>query len=111
VSNIMAAMIAVWSKGPSLKEVIQAVEHLEPVEGRLEVLDSSLPIDLIIDYAHTADGMDKLIDAVKPFAKQRLIFLCGMAGDRDMGKTPEMERVAGREGYVIFTLANPATDY
>jgi folylpolyglutamate synthase/dihydropteroate synthase len=51
----------------------------------LEVLDPSLPIDLIIDYAHTADGMDKLIDAVKPFAKQRLIFLCGMAGERDMG--------------------------
>ena len=84
----MAAMIAVWSKGTSLETIIKAVENLEPVEGRLEVLDPSLPIDLIID---TADGMNKLIDAVK----QKLIFF-GMAGERDLTKTPEMGRVACR---------------
>lgn len=110
VSNIMAAIIAVWSKGIAMQNIIEAVENLEPVEGRLEVLDPELPIDLIIDYAHTADGMDKLIDAVKPFAKQRLIFLCGMAGERDMTKTPEMGRVACRADYVIFTPDNPAND-
>lgn len=110
IANIMAAIIAVWSKGESLERIINAVENLEPVEGRLEVLDPSLPIDLIIDYAHTADGMDKLIDAVKPFAHQKLIFLCGMAGERDLTKTPEMGRVASRADYVIFTPDNPAND-
>jgi len=110
VSNIMAAMIAVWSKGIELSKVVKAVEDLEPVEGRLEVLDGSLPIDLIIDYAHTADGMDKLIDAVQPFASQRLIFLCGLAGERDMTKAPEMGRVASRADYVIYTPDNPAND-
>ncbi len=63
--------------------------YQEPVEGRLEVLDPSLPIDCIIDYAHTADGMNKLIHAVQPFVKQKLIFLVGMAGERDLTKTPE----------------------
>ena len=53
-----------------MEDIVRVVENLEPVEGRLEVLDPSLPIDLIIDYAHTADGMNKLIDAVKPFVKQ-----------------------------------------
>ncbi|PHK49901.1 UDP-N-acetylmuramoyl-L-alanyl-D-glutamate--L-lysine ligase [Staphylococcus edaphicus] len=110
VSNIMAAMIAVWSKGVALNDIVNAVEYLEPVEGRLELLDPTLPIDLIIDYAHTADGMDKLIDAVKPFAKQKLIFLCGMAGERDLTKTPDMGRVACRADYVIFTPDNPAND-
>lgn len=110
ISNIMAAMIAVWSKGTSLETIIKAVENLEPVEGRLEVLDPSLPIDLIIDYAHTADGMNKLIDAVQPFVKQKLIFLVGMAGERDLTKTPEMGRVACRADYVIFTPDNPAND-
>lgn len=110
VSNIMAAMIAVWSKGVKLSEIVKAVENLEPVEGRLEVLDSTLPIDLIIDYAHTADGMDKLIDAVQPFTSQKLIFLCGLAGERDMGKAPEMGRIACRADYVIFTPDNPAND-
>ena len=106
----MAAIIAVWSKGASMEEIINAVTSLEPVEGRLEVLDPSLPIDLIIDYAHTADGMNKLIDAVKPFVKQKLIFLVGMAGERDMTKTPEMGSVACRADYVIFTPDNPAND-
>ncbi|POC77274.1 UDP-N-acetylmuramoyl-L-alanyl-D-glutamate--L-lysine ligase, partial [Vibrio vulnificus] len=106
ISNIMAAMIAVWSKGATFEEIIEAVKSLEPVEGRLEVLDPSLPIDLIIDYAHTADGMNKLIDAVKPFVKQKLIFLVGMAGERDMTKTPEMGSVACRADYVIFTPDN-----
>ena len=110
ISNIMAAIIAVWSKGIPLTEVIDVVEYLEPVDGRLEVREPELPIDLIIDYAHTADGMDKLIDAVKPFAQQRLIFLCGMAGERDLTKTPEMGRVACRADYVIFTPDNPAND-
>ena len=74
ISNLMAAMIAVWSKGVDFKDIVEVVKSLEPVEGRLEVLDPSLPIDLIIDYAHTADGMNKLIDAVQPFVKQKLIF-------------------------------------
>ena len=74
------------------------------------MLDPSLPIYLIIDYAHTADGMNKLIDAVKPFVKQKLIFLVGMAGERDMTKTPEMGSVACRADYVIFTPDNPAND-
>ncbi|MFY0486672.1 glutamate ligase domain-containing protein, partial [Staphylococcus haemolyticus] len=76
------------------------------VEGRLEVLDHSLPIDLIIDYAHTAEGMNKLIDAVKPLVKKKLIFLIGMAGERDLTKTPEMCALSCRADYVIFTPDN-----
>lgn len=110
ISNIMAAMIAVWSKDVPFESIVDAVKSLEPVEGRLEVLDPNLPIDLIIDYAHTADGMNKLIDAVKPFVKQKLIFLVGMAGERDLTKTPEMGSVACRADYVIFTPDNPAND-
>ena len=110
ISNLMAAMIAVWSKGVDFKDIVEVVKSLEPVEGRLEVLDPSLPIDLIIDYAHTADGMNKLIDAVQPFVKQKLIFLVGMAGERDLTKTPEMGAVACRADYVIFTPDNPADD-
>ncbi|WP_220468697.1 UDP-N-acetylmuramoyl-L-alanyl-D-glutamate--L-lysine ligase [Staphylococcus coagulans] len=110
ISNLMAAMIGVWVKGTDLDTISKIVADLEPVEGRLEVLDPSLPIDLIIDYAHTADGMSKLIDAVQPFVKQKLIFLVGMAGERDLTKTPEMGRVASRSDYVIFTPDNPAND-
>lgn len=110
ISNIMAAMTAVWSKGTPMQDIVDVVSQLEPVEGRLEVLDRSLSIDLIIDYAHTTDGIEKLIDAVKPFVKQKFILLVGMAGERDLTKTPEMGRQASRADYVIFTPDNPAND-
>lgn len=110
IANLMAAMLGVWVKGNDLETITRLVADLEPVEGRLEVLDPELPIDLIIDYAHTADGLTKLIDAVEPFVKQKLIFLVGMAGERDLTKTPEMGRVASRADYVIFTPDNPAND-
>ncbi|WP_381418552.1 UDP-N-acetylmuramoyl-L-alanyl-D-glutamate--L-lysine ligase [Staphylococcus hyicus] len=110
IANLMAAMLGVWVKGTDLETITRLVADLEPVEGRLEVLDPELPIDLIIDYAHTADGLTKLIDAVEPFVKQKLIFLVGMAGERDLTKTPEMGRVASRADYVIFTPDNPAND-
>ena len=70
----MAAMIAVWSKGVDFKDIVEVVKSLEPVEGRLEVLRSITSIDLIIDYAHTADGMNKLIDAVQPLLNKSSSF-------------------------------------
>ncbi|GGA98541.1 UDP-N-acetylmuramoyl-L-alanyl-D-glutamate--L-lysine ligase [Macrococcus hajekii] len=110
IYNIMAAVAALFAAGHSIATVTSAIPTLPPVEGRLEVLDRSLPIDLIIDYAHTPDGMNKLIDAVQPFVKGKLIFLVGMAGERDLTKTAEMGAIACRADYVIFTPDNPAND-
>ncbi|MCI8456141.1 MAG: UDP-N-acetylmuramoyl-L-alanyl-D-glutamate--L-lysine ligase, partial [Mammaliicoccus sciuri] len=110
VLNLLASIIGLWAQGYELNNITKAVENMPAVEGRLEVLDRNLPIDLIIDYAHTPDGMDKLIDAVKPFVKQKLIFLVGMAGERDLTKTPEMGKISCRADYVIFTPDNPAND-
>lgn len=110
VYNMLAALCAMWTQGHAIENLANATEYLNPVEGRLEVLDRNLPIDLIIDYAHTPDGMNKLIDAVEPFKKGKLIFLVGMAGERDLTKTPEMGAIACRADYVIFTPDNPAND-
>lgn len=110
VLNLLASILGLWVQGYELDDITKAVINMPAVEGRLEVLDRNLPIDLIIDYAHTPDGMDKLIDAVKPFVKQKLIFLVGMAGERDLTKTPEMGKISCRADYVIFTPDNPAND-
>ncbi|WP_414044611.1 UDP-N-acetylmuramoyl-L-alanyl-D-glutamate--L-lysine ligase [Macrococcus equi] len=110
VYNMLATLTAMWTQGHSFEILAKATDNLNPVEGRLEVLDRNLPIDLIIDYAHTPDGMNKLIDAVEPFKRGKLIFLVGMAGERDLTKTPEMGAIACRADYVIFTPDNPAND-
>lgn len=110
IYNLMAAMASLYAAGHSLEQITAVLPELPPVEGRLEVLDRSLPIDLIVDYAHTPDGMNKLIDAVKPYVKGKLIFLVGMAGERDLSKTAEMGSIACRADYVIYTPDNPAND-
>lgn len=110
VYNLTSAICALWTQGHALNDLVKVTKQLGAVEGRLEVLDRNLPIDLIIDYAHTPDGMNKLIDAVQPFVKGKLIFLVGMAGERDLTKTPEMGAIACRADYVIFTPDNPAND-
>ncbi|KAA1042608.1 UDP-N-acetylmuramoyl-L-alanyl-D-glutamate--L-lysine ligase [Macrococcus equipercicus] len=110
IYNMMAAIAALFAAGHQLETICSVTGELPPVEGRLEVLDRNLPIDLIIDYAHTPDGMNKLIDAVQPFVKGRLIFLVGMAGERDLSKAAEMGAIACRADYVIFTPDNPAND-
>lgn len=110
VLNLLASILGLWVQGYDLEKITKAVQTMPPVEGRLEVLDRTLPIDLVIDYAHTPDGMNKLIDAVEPFVKRKLIFLVGMAGERDLTKTPEMGKISCRADYVIFTPDNPAND-
>lgn len=106
----MCAIISEWLQGYRLSRIIAAVGDMAPVEGRLEVLDKTLPIDIIIDFAHTPDALDKIIDTIEPFVTQRLIFLVGMTGERDLTKAREMGRISTRADVAIFTPDNPAND-
>jgi UDP-N-acetylmuramoyl-L-alanyl-D-glutamate-L-lysine ligase len=110
IQNLMCAIISEWLQGYRLSRIIAAVGDMAPVEGRLEVLDKTLPIDIIIDFAHTPDALDKIIDTIEPFVTQRLIFLVGMTGERDLSKAREMGRISTRADVAIFTPDNPAND-
>lgn len=110
IQNLMCAVISEWLQGYEFEEIIEAVKMMTPVEGRLEVLDPSLPIDIIIDFAHTPDALEKIMDTVKPFVKEHLIFLVGMTGERDTSKAAAMGEIATRADVAIFTPDNPAND-
>lgn len=110
IQNLMCAIISEWLQGYKLPRVIGAVKDMAPVEGRLEVLDRTLPIDIIIDFAHTPDALNKIIDTVEPFVTGRLIFLVGMTGERDLSKAREMGHISTRADVAIFTPDNPAND-
>lgn len=110
IQNLMCAIITEWLQGYSFDEIISAVSSMGAVEGRLEVLDPNLPIDILIDYAHTPDALDKIIDTVEPFVKGKLIFLVGMTGERDYSKGREMGEIASRADVAIYTPDNPAND-
>ncbi len=111
VYNSLAAISAVCSLGYSLKDVIDAVKTASSVKGRIELLKTETPYSVIIDYAHTPDGLLKAIEAVRGFTKGRVITLFGCGGDRDKTKRPKMGRVAtDLSDIAIITTDNPRTE-
>lgn len=110
IQNLMCAVISEWLQGYDFNKIIAAIPNMKPVEGRLEVLDPELPINLIIDFAHTPDALRKVMNTIRPFAEGRLICLVGMTGERDYSKAKEMGEIATMADYAIFTPDNPAND-
>ncbi len=111
VYNSLAAISAVCSLGYSLEEVVNAIKSASSVKGRIELLKTNTDYSIIIDYAHTPDGLLKAIEAVRGFTKGRVITLFGCGGDRDKTKRPKMGRVAtDLSDIAVITTDNPRTE-
>ena len=94
----------------SIEEIISKTDKIYPPKGRCEtykVKDGYA----VVDYAHTPDAVEKVIDAYKELAKGKIITLVGCGGDRDPLKRPIMGRIATEKSdWVIFTNDNPRTE-
>ncbi|MBW2205638.1 MAG: UDP-N-acetylmuramoyl-L-alanyl-D-glutamate--2,6-diaminopimelate ligase [Deltaproteobacteria bacterium] len=111
IYNIMAASAAALSLGIGLDEVVEGVERLRRVPGRLEMVENNRNLHVVVDYAHTPDALLKTIEALKSLVKGRVITVFGCGGDRDKGKRSEMGRIAGRHSDLVFiTSDNPRTE-
>ncbi len=111
VYNSLCAIGAVCSLGFRLSAVVSAISKANSVKGRLELLKTNTPYGVIIDYAHSPDGLEKAIDAVRGFTKGRVITVFGCGGDRDKTKRPKMGRVAtDLSDIVVVTTDNPRTE-
>ena len=81
------------------------------VAGRLQRVEGSENYSVLVDYAHTPDGLANVLTAVKEFSQGRIITVFGCGGDRDHGKRPQMGELAGRlSDYAIITSDNPRTE-
>ena len=110
VQNAMAAAVCALQMGVKPERVVTALENSAGVRGRSEVLYDGL-FTVICDFAHTGDGIEKILSGLRPFVRQRLIVLFGCAGDRDAAKRPDMARSAMRYGdYIILTSDNPRSE-
>ena len=84
---------------------------MQGVSGRAEVLPLGKPYTVMIDYAHTPDGLENIIKSVRGFAKGRVVTLFGCGGDRDRTKRPLMGKMAGElSDFCIVTSDNPRTE-
>ncbi len=111
VYNSLAAAVCAKELGMPLNEITDALNSLEGVKGRAEVVPTNRDFTVIIDYAHTPDGLHNILNTFKECPKNRLIVLFGCGGDRDRTKRPKMGTVAARlSDYVIVTSDNPRTE-
>jgi len=111
VYNALAAIGCVVSAGVSLESAIEALTFAKGVMGRCETVYTNTDYTVIIDYAHTPDGLENIISTVKEFCEGRVITLFGCGGDRDRTKRPIMGRVAASlSDYCIVTSDNPRTE-
>lgn len=93
----------------SLYEAIRdAAQKVKPVHGRMEVVATRCGAPIVVDYAHTPDALKKVLEALRPYAKNRLVVVFGCGGNRDAGKRPEMGRIANElADIIIVTDDNP----
>lgn len=111
VYNSLCAIGAVCSLGFDIPQVVSAISKADSVKGRLELLKTNTSYGVIIDYAHSPDGLEKAINAVRGFTKGRVITVFGCGGDRDKTKRPKMGRVAtDLSDVVVVTTDNPRTE-
>ena len=111
VYNSLCAIAAVCALGFPVKDVVNAAKQAKSVPGRLESIKHNKPYNIIIDYAHTPDGLEKAIDAVKSFTKGKVISVFGCGGDRDKAKRPLMGKIASLHSDItIVTSDNPRTE-
>jgi len=111
-ANALVAAGFALATGGTLADVLTGMSRLQPVRGRLErAVITAKGAPVYVDYAHTPDGLQAAIDALKPHAKDRLIVVFGAGGDRDTGKRPEMGAIAAKMADVaIVTDDNPRSE-
>ncbi len=96
VYNMTAAAATAYLLGIKLRDIIEGVANLEGVPGRFERVAEGLGYDIVVDYAHTPDALEQLLEAAKAVTKNRVILVFGATGDRDKAKRPIMGGIAER---------------
>lgn len=110
VENALCAAGVARAAGLSLAEVAARLESAPPPPGRLELIERG-PIPVVLDYAHTADALRRVLETLRPLYSGRLIVLFGAGGDRDRSKRPEMGRAASNGADLsIVTSDNPRSE-
>jgi UDP-N-acetylmuramoyl-L-alanyl-D-glutamate--2,6-diaminopimelate ligase len=111
VENALVAAGQAIATGGDPAAVFAALERLEGAKGRLELVGRRSGAPIFVDYAHKPDALAKAIEALRPYARRRLVVVFGAGGDRDHGKRPLMGAIAAEKAdRVIVTDDNPRNE-
>lgn len=111
VYNSLAAVGAAYAAGADLDEIVDSLSKAKGVKGRFQLVPSDTGVSLIVDYAHTPDGLLNVLETLNDFAKQDTYCIVGCGGDRDAQKRPQMAKIAVEHStHAILTEDNPRTE-
>jgi len=111
IYNTLAAASAAYALGIDIQTIQQGVESLWQVPGRMEYVPNNKNLDIVIDYAHTPDGFQKVFEALRPLARGKIIAVFGSAGDRDKTKRPVLGQIASQfADEIILTEEDPGSE-
>ena len=109
--NALTALGIVLQLGMPLADAAKSLATATGVKGRVEVVPTDTDYTVLIDYAHSPDGVENVLRAVRGFAKGRVVALFGCGGDRDRTKRPKMGKIAADlADFCIVTSDNPRTE-
>lgn len=111
VYNVLAAIGAAFAENISPEVIKTALENFRSVPGRFERIFSAAPFEVIVDYAHTPDGVENVLRTARQIVKRKIICVFGCGGDRDHSKRPLMGKVVAElSDIVIATSDNPRSE-
>ena len=94
-----------------METIVEGMKDFKSVPGRFELIDEGQPFTVVVDYAHTPDGLEKILTTAEEITKGRIIVVFGCGGDRDRMKRPIMGRIAARNADIaLVTSDNPRTE-
>ena len=110
VYNSLAAISVALKLGCSTENIQEALVNIK-VPGRSELVDNPKELTIMIDYAHSPESLQNILNAVKSYTRGRVISVFGCGGDRDTTKRPIMGEISGKTAdYTIITSDNPRTE-
>jgi len=111
VYNCLSAVAGFMALGFNVDQAAEALYHARPVPGRFEAVQNDRGIGIIVDYAHTPDALEKLLESARKLDHNRILTVFGCGGDRDRTKRPKMARAASSlSDITVVTSDNPRTE-
>jgi UDP-N-acetylmuramoyl-L-alanyl-D-glutamate--2,6-diaminopimelate ligase len=111
VYNALGAIACCILEGIALTTMKQSLQDLDVITGRMESIDEGQEFLVLVDYAHTPDGIENALSTIREFTQGRVITVVGCGGDRDRTKRPIMGQLAAKHSdYILVTSDNPRSE-
>ena len=111
LSNILSCVGVLVKLGIEMNDIIEKIQKIESVPGRFQLIENDKAIRVVVDFAHTEDGLINVLQTLKEMTKNKVITIFGAGGDRDKAKRKKMGIAATKySDYIIITSDNPRNE-